>query len=178
MEGPELPRTIQIYGVYTKPEIYIYPVRICTKCWRLGHKSAACKSKVTCERCGKYIDESHTGCGQNTEPKCKNCKGNHLPTSKECPERRRKEHINVAMTVNKMTYQEAEELYPRTENIFTILESTDEFPQLERPSSSMQGYRMTIPKKRNINYKNIIEELSEKKKQHIEIKKNIFQRRK
>lgn len=44
-EGPELPETVCIYGVHEKPEIYIYPVKICTKCWRLGHKEIACKSK-------------------------------------------------------------------------------------------------------------------------------------
>lgn len=128
VEGSELPRVVQLYGVLAKPEIYIYPVRICNKCWRIGHKAAACKGKESCKRCGKTISEDHQQCNQNMPAKCKNCGKNHLPTDTQCPERQRREQINAAMTINKMTFAEAEEMYPKTSNRFAALESIDEFP--------------------------------------------------
>ncbi|XP_062541497.1 uncharacterized protein LOC134209536 [Armigeres subalbatus] len=128
VEGSELPRVIQLYGVLRKPELYIYPVRICNKCWRFGHKAAACKGKLTCQRCGKMITDEHSGCDATTPAKCKNCGRNHLPT-------------DAAMTINKMTFSEAEEMYPRTSNQYAILESMGEFPGLEHHNRPVTGFR-------------------------------------
>lgn len=173
VEGSELPRVVHLYGVPVKPEIYIYPVRICNKCWRIGHKAAACKGKQTCKRCGKVINEEHTGCNDNTPAKCKNCGKNHLPTDIQCPERQRREHINVAMTVNKMTYAEAEEMYPKTQNRFAVLESIDEFPGLERPNRQVTGFRQVERPSKRIDYSKIIEKLSKPAKKPA-IVKNTF----
>lgn len=165
VDGPQLPRTIQIYGVYAKPEVYIYPVRICTKCWRLGHKSLACKSKATCIKCGQHQTDDHTECQKTNRRKCRNCGGDHLPTSKDCPERIRMEHLNVAMTVNKMTYQEAEQLYPKpdisTKNRYALLESTVEFPEMEQPSTTNREFRqVNRTNKTNMDYKYIVQNLT------------------
>lgn len=173
VEGPELPRVIQIYGVFCKPEIYIYPVRICNKCWRIGHKAAACKSKETCLRCGKYITEEHKGCDEGTPIKCKNCGNKHLPTDKNCPERKRREHINAAMMLNKMTFMEAAELYPNTQNRFSLLESTEEFPNLEAPIRVNNGFRPEVQKRNIKDYSKVIEGLL-KPKQKPNIIKNTF----
>lgn len=182
VEGPELPRTVSLYGVFEKPEIYIYPVRICTKCWRLGHKEKACKSRKTCIRCGEYDTDEHTGCDKT---KCRNCGGNHIPTLKNCPERVRMEHINVAMTVNKMTFHDAEQLYPKpnikTSNKYALLESTVEFPQMEQPSTTNKQFRQvnkTVSNK--LDYRQIIQTMTNKehqnptKKTKPEIRKNTF----
>lgn len=173
VEGPELPRVVQIYGVCCKPEIYVYPVRICKKCWRLGHKETACKSKETCLRCGKYITEEHKGCDNSTTAKCKNCGNKHLPTDKNCPERKRRESINAAMMLNKMTFVEAAQLYPKTENRYAILESTDEFPEMERPSRRLTGFRQEVQKQERIDYRKVIDRLMMPKPKPT-ITKNIF----
>lgn len=175
VEGPELPRVIQIYGVYCKPEIYIYPVRICNKCWRLGHKAAACKSKETCQRCGKYTSEEHKGCDERAPPKCKNCGNKHLPTDVNCPERKRREHINAAMMLNKMTFTEAAELYPKTQNKYAILESIDEFPRLERPNRPYPGFKQPVENTGKIDYSKIVEKLLKPKPKPTIVKNNFPQ---
>ncbi|XP_062716003.1 uncharacterized protein LOC134291801 [Aedes albopictus] len=182
-EGAELSRTVSIYGVIKVPEMYIYPVRICTKCWRLGHKDIACKSKKTCIKCGEYETENHTH-EDEQKKKCRNCGGDHLPTNKNCPERIRTEHINIAMTVNKMTYKEAEELYPksniRTSNKFALLESTVEFPQLEQPSRTNSQFRhINHTNQSKIDYRTIVNKIKnntqdQQKKPKPTIHRNTF----
>lgn len=97
------------------------------------------------------------------------------------------EHINVAMIVNKMTFQEAAELYPKkgiqTSNRFALLESTVEFPQLEQPSTTNTKFRHVNKTTTKLDYKTIIRNMNtnETQKQHKtrpEIQKTSFQQQK
>lgn len=78
------------------------------------------------------------------------------------------------MTINKMTFAEAEEMYPKTSNRFAALESIDEFPGLERPNRQVAGFRQ-VPSRpnRKVDYSKIIEQLSKPAKNPT-IVKNTF----
>ncbi|XP_011883616.1 PREDICTED: uncharacterized protein LOC105570780, partial [Vollenhovia emeryi] len=53
----------------------------------VGHISNSCKSKARCIYCGedKHEDKDYVCALSTGDHTCLNCKGNHLPTSHECP---------------------------------------------------------------------------------------------
>lgn len=57
-KGQSLPRSVEIYGVKALCEPYVFPLKICFKCWRYGHRQKFCKTgKVKCCKCGQEHDE-------------------------------------------------------------------------------------------------------------------------
>ena len=67
----------------------------CGQCQSWGHPGARCPANVLiCARCGGthdyrqhdwYCDTCKKGPGHACTPFCRNCRGNHMSTSKECP---------------------------------------------------------------------------------------------
>ena len=67
----------------------------CGQCQSWGHPGARCPANVLiCARCGgthdyrqhdRYCDTCKKGPGHSCTPFCRNCRGNHMATSKECP---------------------------------------------------------------------------------------------
>ncbi|KAF8700501.1 hypothetical protein AX14_000768, partial [Amanita brunnescens Koide BX004] len=67
----------------------------CGQCQSWGHPGARCPANVLiCARCGgthdyrqhdRYCDTCKKGPGHSCTPFCRNCRGNHMSTSKECP---------------------------------------------------------------------------------------------
>ena len=67
----------------------------CGQCQSWGHPGARCPANVLiCARCGgthdyrqhdRYCDTCKKGRGHSCSPFCRNCRGNHMSTSKECP---------------------------------------------------------------------------------------------
>ncbi|KAF8701062.1 hypothetical protein AX14_000586 [Amanita brunnescens Koide BX004] len=67
----------------------------CGQCQSWGHPGARCPANVLiCARCGgthdyrqhdRYCDTCKKGPGHSCTPFCRNCRGSHMSTSKECP---------------------------------------------------------------------------------------------
>ncbi|KAG0444949.1 hypothetical protein HPB47_013189 [Ixodes persulcatus] len=58
---------------------------VCFRCHAIGHKMDVCpKDTARCGTCGSE-HEGMEGCAQT--PKCRNCGGAHVATSKDCPQR-------------------------------------------------------------------------------------------
>ena len=67
----------------------------CGQCQSWGHPGARCPANVLiCARCGgthdyrqhdRYCDTCKKGPGHSCTPFCRNCRGSHMATSKECP---------------------------------------------------------------------------------------------
>ena len=67
----------------------------CSQCQSWGHPGARCPANVLiCAHCGgthdfrqhnRYCSTCKKGPGHSCTPFCRNCRGNHMATSKECP---------------------------------------------------------------------------------------------
>ena len=67
----------------------------CGQCQSWGHPGAHCPANILiCARCGgthdyrqhdRYCETCKKGPGHSCTPFCRNCRGNHMATSKECP---------------------------------------------------------------------------------------------
>jgi hypothetical protein len=132
IKGQIDPGHLQIFGYKCKTEKYIYPTRICTNCWRIGHSAKTCKSKKRCFNCAATHDEmNEETCKNVNKTVCANCKGDHYPTDPECPTRVRQNIITADMAVNRISYREAADKYPKQATSKPTVVSMEEFPPLE-----------------------------------------------
>ena len=93
----------------------------CSQCQSWGHPGARCPANVLiCARCGgthdyrqhdRYCDICKKGPGHSCTPFCRNCRGNHMSTSHDCPfwlgRTSKERHAEL--------YAEIEAKYPRAE---------------------------------------------------------------
>lgn len=133
VEGDKLPEEVKIYGIVAKVEVYLFPLKVCQNCWRFGHKAKACKAKVRCETCGL---EHETKLCNSSSISCVNCKGKHLASDRDCPERLRQDKIRSAMATEKLTFAEAARKIPKNkiESVQYRINSVGDFPTLGNAS--------------------------------------------
>ena len=125
VKGNQVPESVKIYGCPFKAELYVFPVKLCAKCWRYGHGTKSCRGKLKCKRCGRGHKEEEC----EEDPKCPNCKKDHEAGSMDCPERKRREKIRRTMLEKGASFREAAEQFPRTSrNRFELLEQ--DFPEM------------------------------------------------
>ena len=79
-----------IWGTYPLRTYYPEPLR-CFNCQKFGHHKSACQSSAKCAVCSGRHETStciskHKG-GEQTHPRCPNCKSNHPTWSRRCPKR-------------------------------------------------------------------------------------------
>lgn len=142
IKGKQIPKTLKIYGVNFHTELYIFPVKQCTSCWRFGHTRKACRGNAKCKNCGEPESDEHSICKNQT--RCLNCKQNHQAGNKSCPERNRRHSILRIMAEKHMTYEEAQREWPNTSNYYAILAETmdhEEPRSFEAPSYRYHGTR-------------------------------------
>jgi hypothetical protein len=128
VEGSVLPDNVKIYGIATKVDYYIFPVKMCYKCLRYGHRKSACKSATTrCICCG----QSHDGNECFSPARCFHCGNAHNSFDRNCSERLRQNKIQFAMATEKLTFIEASTKFPRDKiSVQPRLQSIKEFPLL------------------------------------------------
>ncbi|XP_062616032.1 uncharacterized protein LOC134277735 [Saccostrea cucullata] len=111
--SPTLPTNIKV-GLYVmKIEMFVPNPLRCFKCQRFGHGQSNCKGNDTCFRCG---EEGHDGKGCQKDLKCKNCKGDHMASSKQCPIWLKEKEIQKVKTEKRIPYPEAKKLV----NMYTV----------------------------------------------------------
>ena len=60
---------------------------MCYNCFRFGHLKTQCKSKELCQHCGNLAHPDTETCPiKELQPVCVNCRQNHLPKDRSCPE--------------------------------------------------------------------------------------------
>lgn len=128
--GQQLPDEVEMYGVKKKINTYLFYVTQCFQCYKFGHAKKSCRSKQkNCKNCGsEKHKENDEECSELS--KCINCKQHHDATDKNCREYIRQSAIKKIMSLDNLSYWEANEKFPKVENYFNILEHEDEFPEL------------------------------------------------
>lgn len=139
VEGQVLPEEIAIYGMLAKVDFYVFPVKLCIRCWRFGHRIKTCRSsKPRCVVCG--LDHEGEVCWD--APTCVNCNGNHKANDRNCPERVRQDMILQVMAREKLTFAEANMKFPRNRSVQDRLKpainSIQEFPTLPSRTSNQE----------------------------------------
>lgn len=145
VKGKQLPRVVHIFGANFRPELYVFPVKQCSICWKFGHSKTKCAGKGKCRICGKE-HEPNAECAN--APFCVNCKKGHASDSDKCPERERRRKIIKEMESRGVTYTEAERAFPRTQNRFDGLHDESDDPVLADPASTQPLYTGAVPKRR------------------------------
>lgn len=116
----ELPDLINIGWNKCRVREYIPRARRCFKCQGYQHSSKNCRSEVAiCVNCGK---DSH-GNNCDEQPSCKNCKGSHPASSKDCYYFKLATEIAILQAREKLNYREAKHKaqlnIPKPENLFS-----------------------------------------------------------
>lgn len=106
-KGYYLPAYACVGNLKVKIEKYVFPVSQCSRCWKLGHISKKCESKVVCPKCSG----NHANCDTKIL-KCPNCSGEHIALSKECPSYKKERRIRLIMADFNCTYRKALTMYP------------------------------------------------------------------
>ncbi|GAB0092087.1 hypothetical protein DMENIID0001_070490 [Sergentomyia squamirostris] len=111
----------------------------CNNCFKFNHTAKTCKKGKICKSCGC---DFHTDSPCQSQ-KCAGCGGTHPTASPNCPEKLRQRNINEAMSKNMLSWDEANEVFPKkkrtastyasvaSNNPFAILQDLeDDFPAL------------------------------------------------
>lgn len=125
-KGKDLAEYVVLYGCRIKVELYIFPLKQCTNCWMFGHKSIKCTKSRKCISCGKEHESSDC-----ETVKCINCRGDHPAAHKSCPQRAKQKRISEVMQRHGVTRAEAISKYVKVNNRFDLLDTEDDFPELE-----------------------------------------------
>ena len=105
---PTLPTNIKV-GLYRMTVDLFAPNPLrCFKCQRFGHGQNTCRGCEACFRCG---EAGHDGKSCQKDPMCKNCKGDHMSSSKLCLIWKKEKEILKVKTERKITYPEAKESF-------------------------------------------------------------------
>ena len=147
-DKPTLPDYLKIGYLKVPVQLYIpNPIR-CYKCQKFGHGSKYCRSSQTCGKCGKP-DHKIENCSNVLN--CYNCKGNHLASSKECPNWIKEKEIIRIKTTKMISYPEAKQIY-ESEKIKNNQKSntTPNIPQIKTQNNSQYAQVINPDRTQNI----------------------------
>lgn len=142
-DGQVLPK--RVYMCYNSLEVeqYLYPTIQCFNCCRFGHTRTQCRSKPRCFKCA----QDHPGDGCDVcDAYCINCYGDHLATSKDCPEYNRQRAIKVLMAEQAISYPEADKKLPKISRGINYANAV----KVTAPRQSAQSEYSSPPRPRTI----------------------------
>jgi hypothetical protein len=155
-DGQFLPKSINIYNVFFKVDLYVFPTIQCYKCCRFGHTKTVCRSQPRCFRCGEeHLGE---GCGiPESDLRCASCGGRHSAVNRICPEHTRQQNIKRTMAEQNISYVEACKKHSPTMKPFSevvasrsSIARSDQFVTKASPSKIVSNpttsYRQTVYK--------------------------------
>lgn len=143
-----LPEEVEVYNTKLIVSPFVGRVKQCRKCWRFGHYSDGCKSRVTkCVKCGSNEHNDGTMC----QVRCLHCGGNHEASFEDCTVRTKQKNIKFIMAKENMGYFEVLDRYPTyTSNKFDLLQGLTEFPELPPTQSYSRVTRGVTPRDRAV----------------------------
>lgn len=106
LNTPEPPKTIRVGALVVPTRKFVPHVKICGRCFYLGHPASACRNNPACQTCGGFHGERCSGV-----PRCRYCSGKHLPTFTGCSFYRQERAINVIIADQKVSGAEARAIY-------------------------------------------------------------------
>lgn len=106
LSTPEPPKNVRVGALVVQTRRFTPPVKICGRCFYLGHTAPVCRNNPACKTCGGYHG---VRCGG--VPRCRYCGGKHLPTAKSCPFYRQERAINQLICDQKVSGAEARAIY-------------------------------------------------------------------
>ncbi|CAG9837668.1 unnamed protein product [Diabrotica balteata] len=108
-----LPKYIEINKVLYEVEVYKQRVVMCNNCYRYGHISKQCRSKIRCLKCCQSHDTVTCSSDEFTV-KCFSCNGNHFTNDfNVCPEYNRQEQIKQMMSQTNCSFKDASSSIPK-----------------------------------------------------------------
>lgn len=126
--GKILPKFVNICMLPMPVVPYILPVIQCKRCFLYGHTKKNCNSKEKCPTCSKPME------GHSAEPcgvSCMHCSSElHLSTDKQCPEYERQKLIREVMSLDNLSFFDANLRVPKKSNITMYITKEGEFPSL------------------------------------------------
>ena len=103
-----LPKTLKIGYLNVGVDIYIPNPLQCYSCFRFGHHERKCRlglSSKLCRRCGETANDHDENCTR--KPKCINCSGEHISTSKACDFWKKEKEIVTIKYKENVSFPEA-----------------------------------------------------------------------
>lgn len=168
-KGRNLPDKVSIHCVKCDVTPFIQKVTQCFNCWRFGHVSNQCRSKVRCVKCAN--DHKEDVCEVIDEFICAGCQLKHKANDKDCEIYKKNKNIKELMAFQNISYKEARSIvyndrYARTvkKNPFVYNVEKD-FPKMQN-----RQFRNTPIKKQSINEKrfDILSDLEDNEDNHVE----------
>lgn len=115
--GQVLPERVFSFYTSLPVETYQLPTIQCLNCCRFGHVKAQCRSKPRCFKCTK--EHSGERCEiEESKATCLHCTGQHLASSRLCPELERQKSIKLFMSQNGISYEEAASNFPKVRRAY------------------------------------------------------------
>jgi len=135
--GKSIPKSINLYGVEMEVENYIMPVTQFFNCFLFGHTKKQCRGKPKCAKCS---DQGHSEDDCTKDFRCVNCGNNHRSINKECLEYKRQKQIKIYMSVDRISFYEADKMLPQIKKS-SFSRQARNFPNLrERDGKNVQGF--------------------------------------
>ena len=106
-----MPKTLKIGYLNVGVDIYIPNPLQCYSCFRFGHHERKCRlglSSKLCRRCGETANDHDENCTR--KPKCINCGGEHISTSKACDFWRKEKEIVTIKYKENVSFPEARKI--------------------------------------------------------------------
>ncbi len=103
-----LPSDIKAGYHNMRVEVYVPNPLRCYTCQQFGHGSRNCKNTSACRRC---CSKEHSSDSCSSSPYCCNCKGDHMPSSKQCTAWIRESAINRLKHERNISFPEARKIY-------------------------------------------------------------------
>ena len=106
-----LPKTLKIGYLNVGVDIYIPNPLQCYSCFRFGHHERKCRlglSSKLCRRCGETANDHDENCTR--KPKCINCGGEHISTSKACDFWKKEKEIVTIKYKENVSFPEARKI--------------------------------------------------------------------
>ena len=107
-----LPKTLKVGYLNVGVDIYIPNPLQCYSCFKFGHHERKCRLGVgdkLCRRCGDPAND-HEESDCNRKPKCVNCGGDHMSTSRACDFWRREKEIVTVKHKESLSFPEARKI--------------------------------------------------------------------
>lgn len=93
--------------------LYIPSPMLCFNCYEFGHSKMRCNNAAVCRHCSTTHEQQMDTEGRPSCKKagfCKNCQGNHGPSSRNCPRYVEEAEIAKIRTEQKISFSEAKQL--------------------------------------------------------------------
>lgn len=132
--GKTLPRFVEICRIPMPVEPYIIPVVQCQKCFLFGHTQKNCKSTPKCKTCTIALNNHRGECSM----RCLHCDSvEHNSTAKSCPEFNRQKLIRQIMSLDNLSFFDANLRVPKPRKNTAYFSKAQDFPSLPKSKPNL-----------------------------------------